>query len=264
MKKNVLFWCGVKSNDSLMQEKHGGFKYLDIGRKSWEWWCDKNDVIFFPYEQASELNTGKHRVTWTRWFDVFDQLNDIDYNKIALIDGSTIVRWDTPNFFDLTDDRLTAFRSLENLRWLHEGVSGYKLLFNDFDFDLTKYISCGFQIFNKSHEKFLKDLKQFYFDNNDEVLHLQNNVVKRGTDQPVYNYLLQINNIDVNMELPKPFMLTHLQRFDWFSHNWQISGETTPFFIKYGYIWFYSGFPLRGHRYDLMKQTWDLIESNYK
>ena len=40
--------------------------------------------------------------------------------------------------------------------------------------------------------------------------------------------------------------------------------EEIPFFIKYGYIWFYSGFPQRGLRYDLMKQTWDAIKGNYK
>ena len=59
MSKNVLFWIGVKSKDSLMQEKHGEFKYLDVGRKSWEWWCKKNDVIFLPYEQATEMGYSK-------------------------------------------------------------------------------------------------------------------------------------------------------------------------------------------------------------
>tara|TARA_A100001011_G_scaffold207262_1_gene215460 strand:+ start:9592 stop:10389 length:798 start_codon:yes stop_codon:yes gene_type:complete len=265
MSKNVLFWIGVKSKDSLMQEKHGEFKYLDVGRKSWEWWCKKNDVIFLPYEQATEKDTGKHRVTWTRWFDVLDRVKseNIDYNKIAVIDGSTIVRWDTPNFFDLTKDGLTAFRSLENIRWICEGVGGYNNFFKGFNFDISKYISCGFQIFDKSHEDFLGMLKKFYYDNNEEILKLQTKEVTRGTDQPVYNYLLQIHNIKVNMDLPKSFMLTHLQRFDWLSHNWQLDDQT-PFFIRYGYIWFYSGFAQRGHRYDLMKQTWDTIKGNYK
>ena len=57
-------------------------------------------------------------------------------------------------------------------------------------------------------------------------------------------------------------MLTHLNRFDWFSHNWQLNEDKTPFFIKYGHIWFYSGFPNRGDRYNLMQQTWDLIKGN--
>ena len=27
LKKHILFWVGVKSDDPLLQEKHGGFKY---------------------------------------------------------------------------------------------------------------------------------------------------------------------------------------------------------------------------------------------
>ena len=33
MKKNVLFWIGVKSKNKLLREKHGDFKYFEIFRK---------------------------------------------------------------------------------------------------------------------------------------------------------------------------------------------------------------------------------------
>ena len=154
-----------------------------------------------------------------------------------------------------------AFRSLENLRWLHEGIQGYKNLFNGFEFDIKKYISCGFQIFDESHKPFLQELKDYYYDNVDEILRLQQ-TIGRGTDQPVYNYLLQMKKVKVK-SLPPPFMLTHLNRFDWFSHNWQLKEDLTPFFIKYGYIWFFSGFD-RTQRHSLMNQTWDIIKHNYE
>jgi len=267
MAKNVLFWIAVNSKDPYLNDKHGGFLYQDISRKSWEYWCKKNDTIFFPYETPSLDNHYDHKPTWQRWFDVFKQLdeNGIDYNKICLIDSSTIIRWDTPNFIEMTSgDGITCFKAFENLRWMHEGISGYNSFFNGFNFDLTKYIACGFQIFDKNHKPFLDMLKQFYFDNYDSIMELQNDKVKRGTDQPVYNYLLQINNIKVNHDLPAPFYINHMYRFDWFSHNWQLKQDTIPFFIKYSYIWFYSGFPQRGDRYNLMKQTWDAIKDNYK
>ncbi len=54
-----------------------------------------------------------------------------------------------------------------------------------------------------------------------------------------------------------------MNRFNWFSHNWQLKEDTTPFFIKYGNIWKYSGFD-RKQRNPLMKQTWDLISKNYE
>jgi len=266
MKQHVLFWIGVRSENELLQKKHGNFKYLDISKHCWQWWCKKHNVIFYEYNTPSELDTEAHRATWTRWFDVFDQLDTagIDYDKIAVIDGSSLVRWDTPNFFELTDDRLTAFRSLENLKWIYEGVRGYQDLFPDVKFDLSKYISCGFQIFAPHHKAFLQDLKKFYYENYDKIIEKQKHTVKKGTDQPVYNYFLQLHDMSVNTKLPKEFMVTHLTRFDLLSHNWQLKEDVTPFFIKYGYIWFYSGFPNRADRENMMEQTWDLIKENYE
>ena len=74
---------------------------------------------------------------------------------------------------------------------------------------------------------------------------------------------INLQNV-VNMDLSPAFMLTHLNRFDWLSYNWQLKEDSTPFFIKYGYIWFYSGFPNRADRENLMQQTWDLIKQNYE
>jgi hypothetical protein len=93
---------------------------------------------------------------------------------------------------------------------------------------------------------------------------LQNDKVRRGTDQPVYNYLLQIHNTNPVQNLPPSYYLNHLYRFDWFSHNWQLKKDQTPFFIKYGYVWFYSGFPQRGDRHNLMEQTWNAVQGMYK
>tara|TARA_R110001592_G_scaffold5129_8_gene28501 strand:- start:3837 stop:4655 length:819 start_codon:yes stop_codon:yes gene_type:complete len=263
--RNVLFWVGIKSTEQYLIDKHGGFKYLDVSRKSWEWWCEKNDVIFFPYETPGVSKTVDHKPTWQRWFDVFDQIEaaGIDYNKIAVIDGSTLVKWDCPNFFDQAKGQVSAFRSIENFRWISQGADGYKDFFGGFEFDLKKYISCGFQVFGKEHKQFLLELKDFYFENYESIMSLQNDTVKRGTDQPVYNYMLQIKDVDVYTDMMPSLMLTHLTRFDWFSHNWQLQ-DKTPFFIKYGHIWFYSGFPNRGDRYNLMQQTWDMIKENYE
>ena len=83
MKKNVLFWIGVKRKSDLMLKKHGQFEYLEISKLSWKYWCDKNNVIFYEYKESSESDTGKHRVTWTRWFDVFNQLNQSNIDQAA-------------------------------------------------------------------------------------------------------------------------------------------------------------------------------------
>ena len=47
--KNVIFWVGVKNQ--TYSEKYGGWEWMDISRKTWEYWCKKHDVIFFPFEK---------------------------------------------------------------------------------------------------------------------------------------------------------------------------------------------------------------------
>ena len=259
---NVVFWVGVKSEDPLLREKHGDFQYFEYSKLSWKYWCEKNDIIFYEYNTPSLKDTGTHKVTWQRWFDLEDQLKDIAWDKVVVVDASYIVKWDCPNFFKLVSDKLNVFQALENIRWINESIKGYQELFPEVKFDLKKYIDCGFQIFTKPHLSFFQSLKEFYYKNNSKILELQSKVGK-GTDQPIYNYLLQKNNIDFQFKLPNSFNLNHMNRFNWFSHNWQLKEDTTPFFIKYGNIWKYSGFD-RKQRNPLMKQTWDLIRKNYE
>jgi len=262
-KKNVVFWIGVRSEDPLLKEKHNNFDYLEYSKQTWLYWCEKHNVIFFEYNTPSISDTGIHKVTWQRWFDVFDQLEqvNINYNKILLTDGSIMVKWDTPSIFDLANHSINAFRSLENINWIDEGVRGYQSLFPEVKFDLKQYVSCGFQIFDKTHKSFLEQLKKFYFDNLETILELQSKV-GRGTDQPVYNYLLQQNSIKANQHIPASYWLMHMNRFNWFAHNWQLNEDKTSYFIKYGYIWVFSGFDRR-QRGNLMKQTWEMIKDNY-
>ena len=41
-----------------------------------------------------------------------------------------------------------------------------------------------------------------------------------------------------------------------FTHNWQLNEDMTPFFIKYSYIWHFTGFPIED-RTKIMKQVWN-------
>ena len=69
---------------------------------------------------------------------------------------------------------------------------------------------------------------------------------------------------DIDVEwLPIPFRLSHLPRKDLLRYNWQDGDDKTPFFIKYGYVWVFSGFD-KTVRNRLMKETWDLVGDNYE
>ena len=269
MKKNVVFLTSVKSK--IHQTKYGGFEWMDISKKTWEYWCKKHDCILYIYDEPTSSKMGmEYRVTWQRWFDVFKQLdeNNIEFDKVFVVDSTSMVHWDCPNFFDLCDDRMVAWRDMANLNWIYHSVKGYESMMRDthdspnFDLDISKYINCGSIIVNENHREFLSKVKEFYDEYKNELIHMQDRVVKKGTDQTPFNYLLQLHNIDVNIELPRAYNVNHLVRGDWLSHNWQDGNDKTPFFLKYHYIWRATGIP-KNERNKFMLPVWDMIGQNY-
>ena len=262
MKKNVVFWIGVKNKQ--YSEKYGGWKWMDISRKSWEYWCKKNDVLFIPFEEPVEQDLTRFRINWQKAIFVFDELENrnIDYDKVWLIDCASVIKWDSPNIFDMVDDRLVGWVNKDNLNWIYDSIKGYQEFFDNFKFDKSKYIASGNIIFNKNHKEFFNSFKSLYYDNIDTFVELQDKIVKKGTEQTPFNYWLQMKDIEINTELPFTWSASHLHRKELFNHNWQLNEDRTPFFIKYCYVWFYTGFS-KDQRTDLMNQTWDLTKDNY-
>ena len=262
MKKNVIWWPALKNLNHL--DKYDGFKYFEYSRKSWEYWCEKNNCIFVPFTNPIENDFIEYRPQWQKCLFVFDELDrlGIEFDQVALIDSSAIVKWDCPNFFNLTERKFVGWRDDDNLRWVHESVEGYKDVFDGYELDSSKYINSGFMIFNETHRDFFKSLKQLYLDKKDTFIRLQDKDVRKGNDQTPVNYWLQINDIDMKLDLPFIYNLRHIHRKDLFSYNWQLNEDKTPFFIKYGFVWRFTGMP-KDKRTDIMRQVWDYIKHHY-
>ena len=262
MMKNVVWWIGVK-NDKYA-EKYGGWEWVDISRKTWEYWCKKNDVIFVPFEKPIEEDLTRFRINWQKAIFVFDELErrGIDYDQICQIDCTHMIKWDAPNFFELTDHKLTAVRDTDNLNWIYNSIIGYKDFFDGFEFDKQKYVSSSPMIFNEEHKEVFKSFKKLYYDNVDTFVELQDNIVRKGTEQTPLNYWLQINNVEMNLNLPFSYKLTHIHRKEMFNYNWQLEEDKTPFFVKYGHNWVFTGIP-KDQRTEVMKYAWELVKDNY-
>ena len=260
--KNVVFWSGVKNE--WLSDKYGGWDWMDCSRKSWEYWCKQHDVVFFPFEKALDSDLKRYRINFQRYNapDLLDEAG-IDYDQVAMIDCAAIVRWDTPNFFELTDHKFTGWRDIDNMRWIYDSIKGYEEFF-DFKLDGSKYINCSPTIWNKKeHADIIRGYVQFYKDNTDALMELHDVKVKKGFDQTPLNYWLQKNGVELKIDLPMAYKLTHIHRKEMFGHNWQLNENKTPFFIKYGYLWYMQGFP-KEDRNNITKQIWGLVEDNYK
>jgi len=259
--KNVVFWVGVKNEHYA--EKYGGWEWMDISRKTWEYWCEKHDVIFFPMEKPLNDDLVNYRINWQKSIYCFDLLDEagIDYDQIFLADATCMVKWDMPNIFELTDHKFTAWRETDNLNWVYQSIKGYE---DFFCYDLNKYdyFSSGVIIFNKSHKDIFLEFKDLYLNNVDKFVELQDKIVRKGTEQTPLNYWVQKNGVELNLDLPFSYKLTHIHRKDMFKNNWQLQEDTTPFFIKYGYNWVFNGIP-KDQRTEVMSQVWDLVKHNY-
>jgi len=262
MKKNVVWWTGIVNPE--LNDKYGEYGYFEYSRKTWEYWCKKNDCLFVPFTEPVEKDLFRFRPNWQKAIFCFDELQrlGIEYNQIALIDSSHMIKWDAPNFFELTDHKLTAVRDTDNLNWIYNSIIGYKDFFDGFDFDKQKYVSSSPMIFNEEHKEVFKSFKKLYYDNVDTFVELQDKSVRKGTEQTPLNYWLQINNVEMNLDLPFSYKLTHIHRKDMFNYNWQLEEDKTPFFIKYGYDWVFTGIP-KDQRTEVMKYAWELVKDNY-
>lgn len=270
MKKAIL-WTGVKDSNkaAINKWRYGNYEWMDYSRKTWKYYADKINADFISFETSFNSDTLNERINWQRWLHI-DKLVSDKYDKILSTDASIMVKWNCPDLFEIADNKFSALLANENLRWTYESAMGYKKLFNNFDFDIKKYIASGFIIFNKEHMSFWRNLKEFYYENKKEIIRLEDEIVKRGRDQPVINYLLQINNIEVNY-LPFIYGVNHMYRYELFTNNWQMTQLEPnneewkiPHFIKHFYVWIFSGFPDRGDtRTNLMSDTWQIIKNNY-
>jgi len=263
MKKNVVWWPAIVHKENA--HKYGNYDYFEYTRKSWEYWCERNDVLFVPFTEPVEDDLFRFRPNWQKIIFVFDELDrrGIDYDQIFLADSSCMIKWNAPNVFELTDRKFVGWADRDNMRWIYESIQGYKSFFHDFELKQDMYISSGVIIFNETHKKLIERFKKMYLENIDAFIELQDNIVKKGTEQTPFNYFLQFKGIELKLDLPAAFKLTHMHRKELFSHNWQDGDDKTPFFIKYGYVWRLTGLP-KDQRTQLSNQIWDLIGKNYE
>ena len=47
-----------------------------------------------------------------------------------------------------------------------------------------------------------------------------------------------------------------------FGYNWQDGDDKTPFFVKYSYIWHFTGFGIE-QRTEMMRKTWEAYGDKY-
>ena len=245
MAKNIIFIPCIPSKHLSDVDS-----YKELSLNTWRHYANRIGAELMIMEEPLR-NPDDMKVTWQRW-KVHELLvnSDIKYEKVLMVDADTMIHWDAPNIFDI--DGFSACVDNDNIGWVKDSIIGYKKMFNS-ELDWESYFNCGMILMEKKHADFCEKVFNFYMDNESELLRLQHETLKKGSDQTPVNYLVRDNNIKLNL-ISKKWNLTHLMRKE-ILNNLQ--------FIDCGWIWHFNGFDKK-MRSQIMTQVWNAIKERYK
>ena len=210
---------------------------------SWKHWCDNNNIEFIEWTQPI-TDPSKFKITLQRYWvhDILNE-NNIDYDQVLIVDADTIIHPNTPNFFDETNGKFGVVVNNGCYEWTTRSIKkwGDALFPNEQKVKTWNYFNGGFQITNKSHVPFYKEVQKYYWDNIDAINEWDDKI-KAGTDQTIINYLTQIHEIEItymnecyNLQDLFRKSLLHIPNHSWFSDELH--------FVKAGWVYHFNAIP---------------------
>jgi len=214
--KNVVFIPYIKRTKNQTHSssighanRHSGYDY---GIASWKNWCKKNDCEIYIMEDLL-CSESEMLITWQRW-QVLNILkhNEIEYDKVLVVDADTIIHADCPNFFEMVDDKFTTVLTDGDYEWVNRAINGYSKMFFNKDYCIPSYefFQTGFVIINKKHKEFFDKVFEFYQSNSKMIIQSYETLLT-GSDISLINCLRKEFDIDMKL-LPREFSLMDLCR----------------------------------------------------
>lgn len=251
--KNVVFIPNIDLGN-------GRNSSYDYSIQSWKNFCDKNDCELIVWEDLI-YPVDYMKITWQRYylFDILDS-NDINYNKVLMVDADTVVHPNCPNFFEETDNKYCGVLNDGDFEWVLRSIKGFgEVLFSGDRVKPWRYINGGFQILNKNHKEFFETMKKYYLENTDEI-QTAITKLKTATDQTILNFMLKKNNIDLKI-LPDIYNVQDLCRKNLlYIHDncwWE---DTLENLFNAGYVYHFNAIPQNPMNRDAsywMKRTYE-------
>ena len=233
--------------------------------KSWQKWCDKNDVKLVEWTEPIMDHNNFPIIYQREWvFDILEH-NDVDYDQVLIIDADTIVHPDCPNFFEKTNREYTAVVNNGCFEWVTRSINAWgHYMFPDVEKPkVWEYFNTGFIIANKEHKSFFKTIQEFYLENVDRLYEVRNKekydgLPIPGVGQTCVNFLVKQHDIKVNY-LPERFNLTDLFRKNLLhipGHNGWSKDELI--YKDVGYIFHFNAIPKNDRHVEYwMKRTYE-------
>ena len=211
-----------------------GYKYntgYEYSVKSWTDWTKKHGYEFVRLTEVIYENDVM-KPNWHKFF-AFDLLENenIEVDKLLVVDADTIIHPDTPDFFKFCDNNICGVHEEGDYDWTLRSIENYGKFFSS-SIPWEQYINSGFFIVDSKFKYLFDNMKDLYFNNKEELIKLQE--LGTGTDQTPFNYMIHKNNIDLKI-LPYKYNMTCMPKKE-------ILGEDM-LFTKLGYVYHYNGIP---------------------
>jgi len=134
----------------------------------------------------------------------------------------------------MTNGKLCGAQFDGSWDWVCRSIENYsKYIFDNYMMDIWKYFDCGFIIVNKNHKELFKSITDFYHNNSQNLIQMQN-TFHVGTDQTPVNILINKLGVDFKL-LPYEFNMNDMSRKE-------ILGDDL-LFTKCGWIYQYNAIP---------------------
>lgn len=245
--KNLIYIVAINDPDKQIQCSD----YAQYSIKTWEHYCAKHGIDLLVLDE----NVGGYK--YPIWNKELIYKFGKGYEKIGIVDSDTMILWDAPNIFDLVTDGVYGVNDLCDLNWLLTSISDRQRFFPESQLDTMKYLNAGVLFFTSDVLTSFKRLAQLYHANAREI----DEITSGGKEQTLLNFQFAEDNVKVNLLRPE-WNLLSIHRKNMFTYNWQLDVDKTPYFLKYAYIWHFTGFPIED-RVKVMSDVWQYIKDNY-
>lgn len=254
MSKNLIYIVAVDGEHTTIKCT----EYAQYSIESWKRYCEKYDIDLYVLsndniDSIKELyNIPSYE--YPIWYKEYIYKVGSEYDKIGIVDSDTIISPNAPNIFDLfEEDQFCGVNDLADFNWLFKSIEDRQFLFPEIKLDINSYINAGVLFFGNRYLNVFEELLGTYEANKTTIEAIKGG----GREQTLLNFTLQKLKVPITLLSPA-WNLLSIHRKNMFTYNWQLNISLQPYFMKYAYVWHFTGFPIES-RVDVMKQTWEII-----
>jgi hypothetical protein len=241
--KNIIFIPAYNGYDSEFND----------AISTWKWYCKKYGIELIVANEPKEYDFEPWgNGCFEPWYDT--RLVDLDYDKLLLVDADTMIRWDSPNIFEIGKDyEMCVVADVGGGSTGQYHLNQWIGLNSNIKTPADKYFNTGFVFLTK--EKYLAIRKHI-----PKYHQYWSSFYMSGPTGPNACEQTPVNIISYELF---PNDIHHL---GWEWNNMVMSKYDDGSFINDSYIWHFTGSKMGGHsnKSNIIKQIWSHIKEYYE